>query len=153
MLCFFAFLCGLWIILFSFFSFSLGLSLSEPTLLFHRVVTCSRSIITNRGLGMRDDFYKYCRKIMGNAKMVSFWKNIWCGDATFAVRFPRLFDLARDKNISVEKVLTSDFQTLSFRRRIIGDLSLMFDNLVACCNCFQVNDHEDKVNWSLCKKG
>lgn len=52
------------------------------------------------------------------------------------------------QNISVEKVLTSDFHVLSFRRRIIGDLSVMFDNLVAC-----YNNHKDKVTWSLCKKG
>jgi hypothetical protein len=58
---------------------------------------------------MRYNFYKYCRKIMGNAKTISFWKIIWCGDATFTVKFPRLFDLARDKNISVEKVLTKYF--------------------------------------------
>ena len=68
-------------------------------------------------------------------------------------RFPKLFELARDKDISVEKVLTSDFQTLFFKRRIIGSLTPIFDNLVACCNCFQVDDHEDKVIWSLCKKG
>jgi hypothetical protein len=59
---------------------------------------------------------------------------------------------ACDKDITVEKVLTSDFHALSFRRRIIGDLSVMFDNLVACCNQFQVNNHKDKVTWSLCKK-
>jgi hypothetical protein len=57
------------------------------------------------------------------------------------------------ETVSVEKALTSDFQALPFKRRIIGSLTPIFDNLVACCNRFQVDDHEDKVIWSLCKKG
>jgi hypothetical protein len=104
-------------------------------------------------LGLRDEFYKCCKKVVGNGKSTSFWKNIWCGDVSLADKFPRLYNIARDKDITVEKVLNSDFQALSFRRRIIGDLSMKFGDLVACCNTFQINNQKDKVSWSLDKKG
>jgi hypothetical protein len=96
-------------------------------------------------LSLRDDFYKWYKKILGNGRSTSFWRNIWCGDVSLADKFPRLYDLARDKNATVEKVLHSGFQSLSFRRRIIGDLSRSFDDLVACCSTFQINTQKDIV--------
>lgn len=59
-------------------------------------------------LGLRDYFYKCCQKDLGNGKSTSFWRNIWCRDVTLADKFPRLYDLARDKNITVEKALNSN---------------------------------------------
>jgi hypothetical protein len=48
-----------------------------------------------------------------------------------ADKFPSLFDLAYDKDIFVNKVLSSNFEALSFRRRIIGNLSVMYEELLA----------------------
>jgi hypothetical protein len=38
---------------------------------------------------------------------------MWCGNASLAEKFPKLFNLALDKDISVEKVLSSDFSALA----------------------------------------
>jgi hypothetical protein len=72
-------------------------------------------------LSLRDVFFKYY-KVVGNGCKTSFWKNSWIGDCPFAVKFPVLFDLALDKDISVNKVLSSNFDALSFRRRMMGNL-------------------------------
>jgi hypothetical protein len=61
-------------------------------------------------LEVKDDFFKYCKNVVGNDKLVSFWRNIWCGDLPLSVRFPRLFDLARDKDNSVEKLCYLTFK-------------------------------------------
>ena len=66
--------------------------------------------------------------------------------------FPILFDLTADKDISVFKVLSSDFEALSFRRRMTGDLQGLFDELVALCSDFSLSSHEDKLVWRLGKK-
>jgi hypothetical protein len=70
-----------------------------------------------------------------------------------AVQFPILFDLAYDKDISVNKVLESNFDVLSFRRRIIGNLSVLFEEMLSCCNIFSLTDQDDRIVWGLDKKG
>jgi hypothetical protein len=61
--------------------------------------------------------------------------------------------LAYDKDISVNKVLSSNFEALSFRRRIIGNLNLMYEELLGCCNNQALSNQEDRIVWSLGKKG
>jgi hypothetical protein len=64
-------------------------------------------------LGLREMFYSHCRMIVGNGGKTSFWKNTWTGDSPLANKFSCLFDLAYDKDISVNKVLSSNFEALS----------------------------------------
>jgi hypothetical protein len=73
-------------------------------------------------LSLRDVFFKYCKVVVGNGCKTSFWKNSWIGDCPLAVKFPVLSDLALDKDISVNMVLSSNFEALSFRRRMMGNL-------------------------------
>jgi len=104
-------------------------------------------------LNVKDMFYKFCRKKVGNGSSTSFWENMWCGDFTVADKFPRLFNLALNKEISVDKVLSSDFNALSFRRRIVGDLGNMFEALKSLCCQTTLTVDDDRVHWTLGKKG
>jgi hypothetical protein len=60
-------------------------------------------------LGVRDLFYRHHKKVMGNGKSTSFWNSTWCDMMPLSFRYPRLFDLPHDKNITVEKVFSLDF--------------------------------------------
>jgi hypothetical protein len=86
---------------------------------------------------------------VGNGLNTSFWKSIWIGNLPLSVQFPALFDLAYDKDISVNTVLVSNFETLSFRRRIIGNLRVLLDELMICCNHVSLSDHDDRIVWGL----
>jgi hypothetical protein len=90
---------------------------------------------------------------VGNGLNTSFWKSIWIGNLPLADQFPVLFDLAYDKDISVNTVLVSNFEALSFRRRIIGNLRVLLDELMICCNHVSLSDHEDKIVWGRGRKG
>jgi hypothetical protein len=90
---------------------------------------------------------------VGNGLNTSFWKSNWIGNLPLAVQFLTLFDLAYDKDISVHKVLESNFDALSFRRRIIGNLRVLFENMLSCCNHFSLSDQDDRIIWGLDKKG
>jgi hypothetical protein len=68
-----------------------------------------------------------------------------------SVQFPVLFDLAYDKDVSVNDVFTSNFETLTFRRRIVGNLRMLFDEMRSC-NQVSLSDQEDKIVWLLGKK-
>jgi hypothetical protein len=104
-------------------------------------------------LSLREVFFKHCKVVVGNGYKTSFWKNSWIGDGPLAVKFPVLFDLALDKDVSVNKVLSSDFDALSFRRRMMGSLQVLFDELVALCANYTLTDQEDRVNWCMGNKG
>jgi hypothetical protein len=104
-------------------------------------------------LGLRETFYSHCRMIVGYGRKTSFWKNTSTDDSPLSNKFPCLFDLAYDKDISVNKVLSSNFEALSFRRRIMGNLNLMYEKLMVCCNNQDLSDQEDIIVWTLGKKG
>jgi hypothetical protein len=69
------------------------------------------------------------------------------------VNFPILFDLALDNDVTVNKVLSSNFEALSFRRRMTGNLQVLYDDLVALCSNCTLTDQEDKLNWCSGNKG
>jgi hypothetical protein len=69
------------------------------------------------------------------------------------VKFPILFDLAMDKDATVNKVLSSNFEALSFRRRMTGNLQGFYDDLVALCSDYNLTSQEDKLIWGLGNKG
>jgi hypothetical protein len=104
-------------------------------------------------LSLRETLFKYCKMVVGNDCRTSFWKNCWIGDGPLAVNFPILFDLALDKDVTVNKVLSSNFEALSFRRRMTGDLQVLYDDLVALCSNCTLTDQEDKLKWGLGNKG
>jgi hypothetical protein len=81
-------------------------------------------------------------------KLVS-GKKSWIGDCPLAVKFPVLFDLALDKDISVNKVLSSKFDVLSFRRRMMGNLQVLYGELVDLCAQYNLSVQEDRVRWCM----
>ena len=97
-------------------------------------------------------FYKYCKSLVGNGLNTCFWKSIWIGNLPLSVQFPVLFDLAYDKDITVNDVLASNFEVLKLRR-IVGNLRVLMDEMMSCCNHVFLSDQEDRIMWSLGRKG
>jgi hypothetical protein len=61
--------------------------------------------------------------------------------------------MALDKDISVNKVLSSNFDALSFRRRMMGNIQVLYDELVALYANYTLSDQEDRVKWCMGNKG
>jgi hypothetical protein len=89
--------------------------------------------------------------VVGNGCRTSFWKNFWIGDGPLAVKFPILFDLTIDKDITINKVLSSNFDALSFRRRMTGNLQGFYDDLVALCSDYNLSNQDDNLfgTWAI----
>jgi hypothetical protein len=104
-------------------------------------------------LSVRDKYYNYCKKNIGDGKSSSFWKNIWCGNVKLADKYPNLFEVAYDKDITVHKVISSNFQMLTFRRRLIGDLGEAYSDLMEHCSQVLLSDNDDSSKWLLGCKG
>lgn len=70
-----------------------------------------------------------------------------------STKYPNLFNIAYDRDITVDKALSSDFQSLTFRRRLLGDLAIDHSNLIAQCNNIVISNDDDKAAWFLGNKG
>jgi hypothetical protein len=102
---------------------------------------------------IKDLFYKYCRKNIGNGKPTSSWFDTWLGDLPLSVQFKRLFDLSFDKKINVEKVINSNFSMLTFRRSLVGDTTNMLDEIKHRCRGLILTNYDDQIVWALNKTG
>ncbi|GKC09471.1 RNA-directed DNA polymerase, eukaryota [Tanacetum coccineum] len=67
------------------------------------------------------DFWYHIKKRIGNGADTSFWYDCWFGDIPFCVKYPRLFALELDKQVSVESKLLSSMES-SFRRNVRGGI-------------------------------
>jgi hypothetical protein len=50
-------------------------------------------------------------------------------------------------------VISSNFQGLNFRRHLVGENAVMFENLKRMCSDIHLSQEIDRVNWSLDKNG
>jgi hypothetical protein len=80
-------------------------------------------------------------------------KNIWCGTEKLADKYPNLFEFAYDKDITVHNVISSNFQSLTFRRRLIGDLGEAYNDLITLCSDVLLSGEDDTSVWLLGSKG
>ncbi|GJX62020.1 RNA-directed DNA polymerase, eukaryota [Tanacetum coccineum] len=64
------------------------------------------------------DFVSHCKKRVGDGQNTRFWSDTWISDLPLCVRFPRLFALEEDKEVSVASKLGSSSVDSSFRRLI-----------------------------------
>ena len=54
------------------------------------------------GEGVGKWFEENIRRVVGNGRDTLFWYDRWLGDVSLRVKFSRLFDLAVEKESSVE---------------------------------------------------
>jgi hypothetical protein len=100
-------------------------------------------------LSVRDKYYNFCKKILVMERVPVFGKNIWCGNVKLADKYPNLFEVVYDKDITVHKVVSSNFQMLTFRRRLIGDLGEAYSDLMEQTLLYE---NDDSSKWLLVAK-
>jgi hypothetical protein len=98
-------------------------------------------------------FYKFCERILVSGNKTRFWEDVWVNKKALAETFPRLYDLTFNRNITVDKVVSSLGRVLIFMRQLWGDLANEWLNLLAIIHSTVLSLGDDKVRWTLSKKG
>ena len=84
-----------------------------------------------------------------NGSQTRFWENKWLGNFTIKEQYPPLYNITRKKHISVANAFNSTSLNISFRRALVGEKLLKWNELVAKIIFVQLDDQHDSVKRSL----
>jgi hypothetical protein len=80
-----------------------------------------------------------------------FWDDMWIGDKPLMDTYPSLYHIARDKHVTVSKVLSSRPLNIYFRRSLVDNNHWL--HLVARDSNVVLVDANDYFKWRLTKSG
>ena len=73
-------------------------------------------------MGIKNTFYRYCKKKIGNGENTRFWEDWWVDTKPLCKNYTRLYGLCRKKNITVAYILNNGWDSVTFRRTLWGIL-------------------------------
>ncbi|WVZ54481.1 hypothetical protein U9M48_005268, partial [Paspalum notatum var. saurae] len=88
-----------------------------------------------------------------NGLQTKFWEDKWLGNYTLKEQYLSLFTIVRKKQSSVAHVLSTNPLNISFRRVLVGDKLIKWNELVARITHVQLVGHHDKAVWSITEHG
>ncbi|KAG2563706.1 hypothetical protein PVAP13_8KG317402 [Panicum virgatum] len=122
------------------------------------MVVSSKKIARNssqfwQGFQKAKDWYHFGRIIhVGDGRTVRFWSDVWVGDCSLKILFPRLFNICSDQLVSVSEVAARGWCPC-FRRNL-GELEAGdWSNLQAIIGCQSLSEQQDRVLWQFEPKG
>lgn len=103
---------------------------------------------------IKDLFFSFCRKTVGNGENILFWEDCWLGGKPLKLQFPDLFDLTFSKKITLAKVKNLGWDCIKFRRTLYGDRLKTWEDIKKSCEALKLDDrNEDTIRWTLTKHG
>lgn len=91
------------------------------------------------------DLLSYCKKSIGNGVNILFWLDVWVGDMLIKDRFPRLFGLESNKEVSVAVKYISNLIVDSFHHPCLGGAeSVQLAGLTSILSLISLNSNPDK---------
>ena len=94
-------------------------------------------------------FLSCCRFEIGNGEKTRFWEDLWLSDSSLASKFPRLYAISNNHNITVGKVFKAGINSLSFRRNITDNKKVELAQLKMLCSSCVLTSEDDKLVWLL----
>jgi len=82
-----------------------------------------------------------------------FWDDTWAGDLSFKVKYPSIYNIARDPHAFVAHVMNLRPLNISFRRALVDNKLVEWQNLVAQIVNVELVDGSDTFRWNLTKFG
>ncbi|WVZ54468.1 hypothetical protein U9M48_005255, partial [Paspalum notatum var. saurae] len=102
---------------------------------------------------VKDQFMDLSAFQLHNSLQTKFWEDKWLGNYTLKKQYLSLFTIVRKKQSSVAHVLSTNPLNISFRRVLVGDKLIKWNELVARIAHVQLVGHHDKAVWSITEHG
>jgi hypothetical protein len=93
-------------------------------------------------------------KKMGNGEQTSFWKDLWIGTVPLCEKFPRLYSISLQKEVSVATLRDSNEAgwTFVWRRRLFVWETTLLEELTSMLNSVILSTVADGWGWKLEKE-
>jgi hypothetical protein len=101
---------------------------------------------------IKDDVLSNGSFVIKDGTNTRFWDNTWIGDKTLKDTYSSLYHIARDKHITVSRVLSARPLNISFRRSLVDNNLSRWLQLVARVSNVVLVDDKDYFKWRLTKK-
>ena len=92
---------------------------------------------------VKHDFLRFGTFIIKDGSQVRFWEDTWLGTRPLREQYPQLYNIARKKQDTVAAVLSTQIPNISWRRDLIGQKLVMWNNLVSCLSTIVLGQDRD----------
>ncbi|WVZ51657.1 hypothetical protein U9M48_002779 [Paspalum notatum var. saurae] len=104
-------------------------------------------------MNVKDCFLSIATFNVHSGTQCRFWEDRWLGKFALKDQFLSLYNIARKKHILVANVVSATPLNISFRRALVGDNLLKWNDLVAKVAFVQLDNYNDSIHWTLSKHG
>nr|ABA96413.2 hypothetical protein LOC_Os12g04570 [Oryza sativa Japonica Group] len=105
-------------------------------------------------MDVKEMFYKFCTKVVGNGRNTLFWEDNWIGGKPLAEQFPDLYNITLTKKITVANVKQGGIDSIKFRRDVLGNKLRNWLKIKQFWGDLVLEDGtKDTLRWSLTKDG
>jgi hypothetical protein len=95
-------------------------------------------------------FFKLGAKhLIGDGRHTFFWTDLWCSDQPIKERFPDLFNICDNPNLTVAAALESGDLNITFRCSLNPEGRRQWIDLGTLIEPFTLSSSKDKVLWHL----
>lgn len=102
---------------------------------------------------IKSQFLSLGKFSLRSGNQLRFWKDHWHRKRPFSVQYPSLYNIVRHKSATVQEVMSTCPLNVSFRRALVGDKVVAWQNLVAKVASVQLQGGNDIFRWGLHTNG
>lgn len=102
---------------------------------------------------VKTDFLRLGSFTLHNGSQIRFWEDVWLGQTRFSQLYSSLYNIVHRKHATVAEVLGSLPIHISFRRALVGDKLVAWNELVLRLASIQLTEGQDTFRWSLHQHG
>ena len=95
------------------------------------------------------DFLRFGTFVIKDGSQIRFWEDTWLENRPLRDQYPQLYNIVRKKQDTVADVLSTQIPNLSWRRDLIGNKLVMWNNLVSRLSTIVLSQERDEFKWNL----
>jgi len=92
---------------------------------------------------VKNDFLKLGSFIIKDGSQIRFWEDVCIGNRSLREQYPQLYNIAWKKQDTVADVLSTPIPNISWRRDLIGNKLVMWNNLVSHLATVELSHEEE----------